>query len=162
MTRSRVVIAPDKFKGSLAAPEVAAHVARGIEAAVPGVVTDQGPIADGGDGTADAAVAAGSPRVEVSVRGPAGNPVVAAFAISGDVAVIESAQACGLALLPGGRRLPLPATSHGVGELIAAAADRGARRIALGLGGVATTDGGAGLVTALGGRLLGADGQEIA
>jgi glycerate kinase len=158
----RVLIAPDKFKGSLAAPEVAAHVARGIEAAVPGVVTDLVPIADGGDGTVDAAVAAGYRRIEVSVRGPAGDPVVAAFGISGDVAVIESAQACGLARLPGGRPLPLTATSYGVGELIAAAAGRGARRIVLGLGGVATTDGGAGLVTALGGRLLDAGGRDIA
>jgi glycerate kinase len=157
-----VLIAPDKFKGSLAAPEVAAHVARGIEAAVPGVVTDLVPIADGGDGTVDAAVAAGYRRIEVSVRGPAGDPVVAAFGISGDVAVIESAQACGLARLPGGRPLPLTATSYGVGELIAAAAGRGARRIVLGLGGVATTDGGAGLVTALGGRLLDAGGRDIA
>jgi glycerate kinase len=162
MTRSRVVIAPDKFKGSLSAPEVAAHVARGIEAAVPGVVTDMVPIADGGDGTVDAAVAAGYRRIEVSVRGPAGDPVVAAFGISGDVAVIESAQACGLARLPGGRPLPLTATSYGVGELIAAAAGRGARRIVLGLGGVATTDGGAGLVTALGGRLLDTGGRDIA
>jgi glycerate kinase len=126
------------------------------------VVTDQVPVADGGDGTVDAAVAAGYRRIEVSVRGPAGDPVVAAFAISGDVAVIESAQACGLARLPGGRPLPLTAASHGVGELIAAAAGRGARRIVLGLGGVATTDGGAGLITALGGRLLDAAGQDIA
>jgi glycerate kinase len=162
MTGSRVVIAPDKFKGSLTAPEVAAHLARGIEAAVPGVVTDEVPVADGGDGTVDAAVAAGYRRVEVSVRGPAGDPVVAAFAISGDVAVVESAQACGLARLPGGRPLPLTATSYGVGELIAAAASRGARRLVLGLGGVATTDGGAGLVSALGGRLLDAGDCEIA
>jgi glycerate 2-kinase len=162
MTRSRVVIAPDKFKGSLTAPEVAAHLARGIQAAVPGVVTDEVPVADGGDGTVDAAVAAGYRRAEVTVRGPAGDPVAAAFAIGGDVAVIESAQACGLSRLPGGRRCPLTATSYGVGELIAAAVSQGARRIVLGLGGVATTDGGAGLVGALGGRLLGADGSEVA
>jgi glycerate 2-kinase len=162
MTRSRVVIAPDKFKGSLTAPDVAAHLARGIQAAVPGVVTDEVPVADGGDGTVDAAVAAGYRRAEVTVRGPAGDPVVAAFAIAGDVAVVESAQACGLSRLPGGRFLPLTATSYGLGELIAAAVSQGARRIVLGLGGVATTDGGAGLVSALGGRLLGADGSEVA
>jgi glycerate kinase len=157
----RVVIAPDKFKGTLTAPEVAAHVARGLAAAVPGVVTDELPVADGGDGTVDAAVAAGYRRAVISVRGPASEPVSAAFAISGDVAVIESAQACGLSRLPGGHPLPLTATSHGVGELIAAAAGMGARRIVLGLGGVATTDGGAGLVRALGGRLLDAAGREI-
>ena len=157
-----VLIAPDKFKGTLTAPEVAAHVARGLAAAVPGVVTDEFPVADGGDGTVDAAVAAGYRRAGISVRGPASEPVSAAFAISGDVAVIESAQACGLSRLPGGHPLPLTATSHGVGELIAAAVDMGARRIVLGLGGVATTDGGAGLVRALGGRLLDAAGREIA
>jgi glycerate kinase len=157
-----VLIAPDKFKGTLTAPEVAAHVARGLAAAVPGVVTDEVPVADGGDGTVDAAVAAGYRRAEMTVCGPAGEPVSAAFAISGDVAVIESAQACGLSRLPGGHRMPLTAASHGVGELIAAAADMGARRIVLGLGGVATTDGGAGLLRALGGRLLDADGRDIA
>lgn len=157
-----VLIAPDKFKGTLTATEVAAHVARGLTAAVPGVVAEELPVADGGDGTVDAAVAAGYRRDVIGVRGPAGEPVSAALAISGDVAVIESAQACGLSRLPGGHHLPLTATSYGVGELIAAAAEVGARRIVLGLGGVATTDGGAGLVRALGGRLLDAAGREIA
>ncbi len=158
----RVVIAPDKFKGSLTAPEVAAHVARGLAAAVPGVITDEVPVADGGDGTVDAAVTAGYRRAEVTVPGPTGEPVTAAFAISGETAVIESAQACGLSRLPGGRRAPLTATSEGVGELIGAAADLGARRIVLGLGGVATTDGGAGMVHGLGARLLDANGREVA
>ena len=160
----RVVIAPDKFKGSLSAPEVAAHVARGLAAAVPGVVTDEVPVADGGDGTVDAAVAAGYRRIELSVCGPTGEAVAAAFAVSvsGDVAVIEAAQACGLSRLPGGHPRPLTATSYGVGQLIAAAAGAGARHIVLGLGGSATTDGGAGLITALGGRLLDVGGQVIA
>ena len=154
-----MLIAPDKFKGSLSAPEVAVHVARGLAAAVPGVRTDQVPVADGGDGTVDAAVAAGYRRVERQVSGPTGEPVTAAFAISGDVAVVEAAQACGLSRLPGGRLQPLTATSYGVGQLIAAAAGAGARHIVLGLGGSATTDGGAGLIAALGGRLVGADGS---
>jgi len=158
----RVVIAPDKFKGSLSAPEVAAHLARGLAAAVPGVLTDEVPVADGGDGTVDAAVAAAYRRIDVRVSGPTGEPVTAAFAIRGDVAVVEAAQACGLSRLPGGRLQSLTATSYGVGELIAAAADAGARRIVLGLGGSATTDGGAGLIAALGGRLLGADGGPVA
>jgi glycerate 2-kinase len=158
---SRVVIAPDKFKGSLSAPEVAMHVARGLAAAVPGVRTDQVPVADGGDGTVDAAVAAGYRRAERQVSGPTGEPVTAAFAISGDVAVVEAAQACGLSRLPGGRLQPLTATSYGVGQLIAAAAGAGARHIVLGLGGSATTDGGAGLIAALGGRLVGADGSLV-
>ncbi len=157
----RVVIAPDKFKGSLSAPEVAAHLARGLAEAVPGVRTDEVPVADGGDGTVDAAVAAGYRRIDVPVSGPTGEPVTAAFAIRGDVAVVEAAQACGLSRLPGGRLRPLTATSYGVGELIGAAADAGARHIVLGLGGSATTDGGAGLITALGGRLLAADGGPV-
>jgi glycerate 2-kinase len=156
-----VVIAPDKFKGSLSAPEVAAHLARGLAQAVPGVRTDLVPVADGGDGTVDAAVAAGYRRVDVPVSGPTGEPVTAAFAIRGDVAVVEAAQACGLSRLPGGRLRPLTATSYGVGELIGAAADAGARHLVLGLGGSATTDGGAGLITALGGRLLAADGGPV-
>ena len=157
----RVVIAPDKFKGSLSAPEVAAHLARGLAAAVPGVRADPVPVADGGDGTVDAAVAAGYRRVELRVSGPGGDPVTAAFALSGDVAVIEAAQACGLSRLPGGGLRPLTATSYGVGELIAAAVHAGARHIVLGLGGSATTDGGAGLVTALGARLLDAAGRPV-
>jgi len=158
----RVVIAPDKFKGSLSAPEVAAHVARGLAAAVPGVRADRIPVADGGDGTVDAAVAAGYRRVELRVSGPAAEPVTAAFALSGDVAVIEAAQACGLSRLPGGELRPLTATSYGVGELIAAALRAGARRIVLGLGGSASTDGGAGLAAALGARLLDGAGQPVA
>jgi glycerate 2-kinase len=159
----QVVIAPDKFKGSLTAPDVAVHLARGLAAAVPGVRTEEIPVADGGDGTVDAAVAARYQRMELRVSGPTGEPVTAAFALSGpgDVAVVEAAQACGLSRLPGGRLRPLTATSYGVGELMAAAADAGARQIVLGLGGSATTDGGAGLIAALGARLLAADGQPV-
>ena len=158
-----MVIAPDKFKGSLTAPDVAVHLARGLAAAVPGVRTEEIPVADGGDGTVDAAVAAGYRRVERRVSGPTGEPVTAAFALSGpgDVAVVEAAQACGLSRLPGGRLRPLTATSYGVGELIAAAVDAGARQIVLGLGGSATTDGGAGLIAALGARLLAASGEPV-
>ena len=158
-----VVIAPDKFKGSLTAPDVAVHLARGLAAAVPGVRTEEIPVADGGDGTVDAAVAAGYRRVERRVSGPTGELVTAAFALSGpgDVAVVEAAQACGLSRLPGGRLRPLTATSYGVGELITAAVDAGARQIVLGLGGSATTDGGAGLIAALGARLLAASGEPV-
>jgi glycerate 2-kinase len=94
----------------------------------------------------------------VTVTGPAGAPVTARYAVHGGTAVIEAAQACGLTLLPPDRLAPLDATSRGVGELIAHAAAGGAARIVLGVGGVATTDGGAGLVQALGGRLAGGDG----
>src|SRR5579864_3078493 len=151
---SHVVVAPDKFKGTLTAAQVAAHVAAGLDRACPGVTTVQVPVADGGDGTVDAAEAAGFRRVEMGVRGPTGRPVTAAFAFGEGTAIIESAQAAGLSLLPGGAPAPLTATSRGVGALIMAGARMRAKRIVLGLGGVASTDGGAGLVAALGARLL--------
>jgi glycerate kinase len=158
---SHVVIAPDKFKGTLTAPQVAAHVAAGLDRACPGLKTVQVPVADGGDGTVDAAEAAGYRRVEIGVRGPTGKPVTASFALLDGTAIIESAQACGLTRLPGGVPAPLTATSRGVGELILAAIRMRAKRIVLGLGGVACTDGGAGLVTALGGKLVDESGLEL-
>jgi len=158
---SHVLIAPDKFKGTLTAAEVAAHVAAGLGRVRPGLATVQVPVADGGDGTVEAAEAAGYRRVEMEVHGPTGQPLTAAFAIRDGTAVIESAQACGLSHLPGGKLAPLTASSRGVGELIIAAAELGAKRIVLGLGGVACTDGGAGLVTAFGARLLDAAGNEL-
>jgi glycerate kinase len=159
-----VVIAPDKFKGSLSAAEVAAHVAAGLRRAGVVAPTVELPVADGGDGTVDAAVAAGYGRVFAEVTGPTGSRVVASFALLDGTAVIEAAQACGLALLSsvaGGNLAPLTATSRGVGELILAAIEAGATRIVLGLGGVATNDGGAGLAQALGARLLDASGREL-
>ena len=159
---SHVVVAPDKFKGTLTAAQVAAHVATGLGRARPGLTTVQVPVADGGDGTIDAAEAAGFRRVEIGVRGPTGQALTASFAVLDGTAVIESAQACGLTRLPGGTAAPLTATSRGVGELILAAVRMRAKRIVLGLGGVACTDGGAGLVTALGGRLLDSSGTELA
>src|SRR5215470_13332368 len=158
---SHVVVAPDKFKGTLTAAQVAAHVAAGLGRARPGLKTIQVPVADGGDGTVDAAEAAGYRRVEIGVRGPTGKPVTASFALLEATAIVESAQACGLTRLPGGTLAPLTATSRGVGELILAAIRMRAKRIVLGLGGVACTDGGAGMVTALGARLLDASGTEL-
>jgi glycerate kinase len=158
---SHVVVAPDKFKGTLTATQVASHVTAGLARVRPDLAAVQVPVADGGDGTVDAAEAAGYRRVEIGVRGPTGKPVNASFALLGETAVVESAQACGLARLPGGELAPLTATSRGAGELILAAVRMRAKRIVLGLGGVACTDGGAGLVTALGGRLLDASGNEL-
>ncbi len=158
---SHVVVAPDKFKGTLTATAVARHVAAGLARVRPDLAVVQAPVADGGDGTVDAAAAAGYRRVEAGVRGPTGQPVTASFALLDETAVIESAQACGLSRLPGGELAPLTATSRGAGELIVAAIRMRAKRIVLGLGGVACTDGGAGLVTALGGRLLDASGAEL-
>src|SRR5580692_5168504 len=158
---SHVVIAPDKFKGTLTAAQVAAHVAAGLDRVCPGLRNVQVPVADGGDGTVDAAEAAGYRRVELEVRGPTGRLITAAFAFREGTAIIESAQASGLSKLPGGVAAPLTASSYGVGELVGAAIGMGAERIVLGLGGVACTDGGAGLVTALGARLLEESGAEL-
>ncbi|HWG02509.1 MAG TPA: allantoicase [Trebonia sp.] len=159
-----VVIAPDKFKGSLTAAEVAAHVAAGLRRAGMTAPLVELPVADGGDGTVDAAVAAGYKRIPAEVTGPTGSPVLASFALHDGTAVVEAAQACGLALLSslsGGKLAPLTATSRGVGELILAALAAGAARIVLAIGGVATNDGGAGLAQALGARLLDASGREL-
>jgi glycerate 2-kinase len=157
-----VVVAPDKFKGTLTATQVAAHLTTGLDRAQPGLFVVQAPVADGGDGTIDAAEAAGYRRIEMGVRGPAGRPVTAAFAFNEGTAVIEAAQACGLSRLPAGELAPLTASSRGVGELILAAARMRAKRIVLGLGGVASTDGGSGMVRAFGARLLDAYGTELA
>src|SRR5215472_9962749 len=111
MPVGHVIIAPDKFKGTLTASEVAAHVAAGLG----GIESVAVPVADGGDGTVDAAVAAGYRRVEIGVRGPTGKAVTAAFGLLDGVAVIEAAQACGLALLhrSGGELSPLTASTRG-------------------------------------------------
>ncbi|MEV7778538.1 glycerate kinase [Kitasatospora sp. NPDC088351] len=159
--QGHVVVAPDKFKGTLEAAEAAARIAAGIRRAAPGTEVRELPVADGGEGTLAAALAAGFTRIPAEVTGPTGLPVAAAFAVRGDTAVVELAQAAGLARLPGGRTAPLAAGSYGVGQLIGRAVALGARRIVLGLGGSACTDGGAGMVQALGVRLLDADGAEL-
>jgi glycerate 2-kinase len=161
MSDGHVVIAPDKFKGSLSAPEVAARVAAGLRRARPYARVMTQPVADGGDGTVDAAVAAGFERVGAVVRGPTGEPVTASYAVRDEVAVVELAEASGLRLLPGGRHAPLIASSTGTGELIGHAIGRGARRVVLGLGGSACTDGGTGMAAALGVRLLDAAGRDL-
>ncbi|WP_446665797.1 glycerate kinase [Flexivirga sp. B27] len=157
----QVVIAPDKFKGSLSADGVADALAAGLAAALPSAVVDLVPMADGGDGTVDAALRAGYVRSQHTVTGPTGSPVRAAIAVQGQTAVVELAAASGLVLLEPGALAPMTASSRGTGELLAAALDLGCTRIVLGLGGSACTDGGAGLVAALGGRLLDATGATL-
>ena len=159
--QGHVVVAPDKFKGTLEGAEVAARIAAGIRRAVPGTEVRELPVADGGEGTLAAALAAGFDRVPAKVAGPTGMPVDAALAVRGDTAVVELAQASGLARLPGGRTAPLAAGSYGVGQLIGRAVSMGAKRIVLGLGGSACTDGGAGMVQALGVSLRDADDVEL-
>ncbi|MEU6854444.1 glycerate kinase [Actinacidiphila alni] len=162
-TRStgRVLIAADKFKGSLTAVQVAAHVAVGLHKGAPGVTVTSVPVADGGDGTVDAAVAGGFERRTVRVTGPLGEPVEAAYALRGGTAVVEMAEASGLQHLPPGVFAPLTATTYGTGELLKAALDAGARSIVLGVGGSATNDGGSGMLSALGARLLDHDGAPV-
>ncbi|GGZ15746.1 glycerate kinase [Streptomyces nitrosporeus] len=158
---AHVLVAADKFKGSLTAVQVAERVTAGLRRVVPGVRVTALPVADGGDGTVAAAVAAGFERRETRVTGPLGTPVTAAYAVRGDTAVVEMAEASGLQHLPAGEFAPLTATTHGSGELLRAALDAGARTIVFGVGGSATTDGGAGMLTALGARLLDADGEPV-
>jgi glycerate kinase len=156
----KVLVAPDKFKGSLTAAEVASAVAAGLADVHPAAEVRCLPVADGGDGTVAAAVAAGFRRVRVPARGPAGAPLTASYAVRGDTAVVELAEASGLHRLPGPPE-PLTATSAGTGDVLAAAVAAGCRRIVLGVGGSAGTDGGAGMLTALGARLLDGAGREL-
>lgn len=162
----RVVVAPDKFKGSLEAPDVAAALEAGIRSVEPAAEVVRLPVADGGEGTLEAALGAGFTAWPVTVTGPVGQPVEAAFALRDRTAVVEMALASGLAALPvDGHGEPAldagGATSRGTGELVRAALDAGAEHVVLGIGGSACTDGGAGLLQALGARLLDAAGEEL-
>ncbi|PWC45857.1 glycerate kinase [Azospirillum sp. TSO22-1] len=160
----KIVIAPDSFKESLSALEVATHIESGIREVYPEAVCVKLPVADGGEGTVEAMVAAtGGRTIRVPVTGPLGEPVNAFYGLTGDgrTAVIEMAAASGLMLVEPARRNPMATTTYGVGELIRAALDQGARRFILGIGGSATNDGGAGMVQALGVRLLDGRGRDI-
>ncbi|MEH0548094.1 glycerate kinase [Streptomyces sp. B21-105] len=156
-----MLVAADKFKGSLTAVEVAERVTVGLRRAVPDVEVEALPVADGGDGTVAAAVAAGFERREARVAGPLGQEVTAAFAVRGDTAVVEMAEASGLQRLPAGVLAPLTASTYGSGELLRAALDAGAATIVFGVGGSASTDGGAGMLSALGARFLDEDGEPV-
>jgi glycerate 2-kinase len=160
----KIVIAPDSFKESLSAPEVAVAIARGWQQVFPDAECLLRPMADGGEGTVDALLAAvGGERRECRVRGPMGAPVAAHWGWLGQgTAVIEMAAASGLHWVPREQRDARLASSFGTGELILQALDAGATRIILGLGGSATNDGGAGLLQALGVRFLDVAGRELA
>ena len=157
----RILLAPDKFKGSLDADQVARALAAGIEAADPPARAICCPIADGGEGTVAAALAAGWQERTVTVEGPTGGAVNASYAVRDTAAVVELAQSSGLQLLPGGERAPLVASTFGLGQTIAAAIDDGATSVMVGLGGSASTDGGAGLLQALGAQLLDESGRQL-
>ncbi|HEX9713073.1 MAG TPA: glycerate kinase [Actinomycetota bacterium] len=157
----RVVVAPDKFKGSLSAAEAAEAIARGLKAA--GADPDVCPMADGGEGTLDALVASlGGTVMGVIARGPLGIPVRAHIGRLADgTGVVELSQASGLRLVAPEERDPMRASTYGTGELIKGALARRPHRLIVGLGGSATVDGGVGLARALGVRFLDADGHEV-
>ncbi len=161
----KIVIAPDSYKESLSALEVATAIEQGFREIYSDAEYVKLPVADGGEGTVEAMVAATQGcRVEVTVTGPLGEPVAAFYGLSGDkqCAFIEMAAASGLESVPPARRNPLLTTSWGTGELIRHALDAGVTQIIIGIGGSATNDGGAGMVQALGAKLLTKDNQQIA
>ncbi|MEM7466676.1 MAG: glycerate kinase [Pseudomonadota bacterium] len=173
----KILIAPDSFKESLSAREVAEIIRAALSDVLPDAVFDLLPMADGGEGTVDAILgASGGEYVGTEVTGPLGEPLRAKYVLSQDhsVAVIEMAAACGLMLVPPNERDPLKTTSFGCGELIIDAISKGAKRIIFGIGGSATNDGGLGMCQALGAKfydqqacllsdpLTGADLERIA
>ncbi|GGM57545.1 glycerate kinase [Longimycelium tulufanense] len=162
----RVVVAPSGFKECLEAPDVAAAIAAGVRRADTNATVDQVPLVDGGEGSARAmAAATGGDLIPVTVAGPVGQPVPSHFAILGDseprTAVVEMAAAAGLRLVPRDARNPGGTTTFGVGELIRAALDHGARRIVVGCGDSGTCDGGVGALQALGARVLDVGGNDV-
>ena len=160
----KIVVAPDSFKGSLTAVEVSDAIGQGVREIFPEAEIVKIPMADGGDGTVQCLVnATGGKILREKVTGPLGDEVLASYGILGDkkTAVIEMAEASGLTLVPENKRNPLITTTYGTGQLIKAALDQGCRKMIIGIGGSATNDGGAGMVQALGAKLLDKDGEEI-
>lgn len=162
----RIVIAPSGFKESLSADDVARSIAVGVRRMLPGARISLAPVVDGGEGSARSlAASTGGEVVECIVTGPVGEPIRSHFALLGNqarrTAVVEMAAAAGLRHVPIGRRDPRHTTTFGVGELLRAALDAGAERIIVGCGDSGTSDGGAGALTALGARVVGADGAEL-
>jgi glycerate kinase len=160
----KIVIAPQLFKGSLSAPEVARAIALGIKRVAPDAQTVIVPLADGGQGTVEALVAAAGGRaIATDATGPLGESVRAEWGILGDgiTGVIEAAAASGIALVPGEKLNPLITTTYGTGELIRAALDAGCRRLIIGIGDSVTNDGGAGMAQALGAGMLDGRGEEL-
>lgn len=161
----KIVIAPDSYKESLSALEVASAIEAGFREIFPEADYVKIPVADGGEGTVEAMVAATQGNiVRLTVTGPLGKPVEAFYGLSGDerTAFIEMAAASGLELVPAAQRDPLITTSFGTGELIKDALDRGVDHIIIGIGGSATNDGGSGMMQALGAQLLDEHGKQIA
>jgi len=155
-----VVVAPDKLKGSLTAEQAATAIEAGLRRVVPDLDVRRCPVADGGDGTVAAALSRGWDARTATVSGPFGDPVQATWAQKGDTALVELAEASGLRQAGGRRDAPL-ATSRGTGELVRAVLDAGCAEVVIGLGGSACTDGGSGMLRALGARVVDADGAPL-
>lgn len=157
----RILVAPDSFKGSMSAVEVCDITSRALQASVDGCQVDCIPVADGGEGTLDSFVfACAATLFTAKVTAPDCRKIEAKFAVMGDTAIIEMAQASGLPLV-GDKNDPVRATSYGTGELIIAAVEKGCRNIVLGIGGSATTDGGIGCLSALGVGFYGSSGETV-
>src|SRR5436309_5883861 len=157
-----ILVAPAAFKGTLGPRQVAEALAAGVRRAVPGASVLECPVADGGNGLLDVVLPAGALRERLPVTGPIGDSVSAELGwIDGETAIIESASACGLALVEPEDRDPMRTTTRGVGELIWTAADRGAKTIVVGLGGTATVDGGTGAARGFGWTFENAAGQQL-
>ena len=157
-----ILVAPAAFKGTLGPRQVAEAIAAGVRRAVPGATVLECPIADGGNGLLDVVLPAGALRERLQVTGPIGDSVSAEIGwIDGETALIESASACGLALVEPEDRDPMRTTTRGVGELIWTAADRGANTIVVGLGGTATVDGGTGAARGFGWTFENAAGEPL-
>lgn len=160
----KIVLAPDSFKESMTAKTVCESLEKGITKILPHVSCIHVPMADGGEGTMQSLVdATGGKIYEAKVKGPLGNPVTAQYGISGsgDMGVIEMASASGLHLVPMENRNPCLTTTYGTGELIKACLNHGVKKLLIGIGGSATNDGGAGMLQALGGKLLDANGKDL-
>ncbi len=159
-----IIVAPDSFKGSLTAAQAADAIVQGVRDVLPEAEIVSIPLADGGEGTVEALVLASRGRlVHQKATGPLGEQVEATFGVLGDdvTGVVEMAAAAGLPLVPPEKRNPLLTTTYGVGELMLGALEEGCKRLIVGLGGSATSDGGAGMAQALGVKLLAADGSEL-
>lgn len=157
----KVLIAPAAFKGTLSADEAARAIGVGVHRALPHADVRLLPIADGGDGSVDALIASGFDEHAVDVAGPTGVRHRARIAVRGSTAVVELANTCGIALLPGDAAAPMTSSTHGLGEAMRVALDLGAEFVVICLGGSASTDGGAGMLEALGARLVDAAGRPV-
>ena len=160
--KMKIVFAIDSFKGSLGSVEAGNAAAEGARRVFPDAECVVRPLADGGEGTVEALAAGlGGELRKVEVTGPAGKPVVATYGVVGNVAIMEMAQAAGITLVSGAEKNPFLTTTFGVGEMVRDAIAQGCRRFIVGIGGSATNDAGAGMLQALGFRLVDADGADI-